>query len=326
MSRPGIAIAGGAPVELVVLVVVAAWAAAVDFAGAPNPIPFIERDPSLSYPRMQQTVPTSVLVAISIGVPGVMYALGALLAVVRRKLSLWAALVPFAWLCIALAQALLLSDAIANTAKVWMSFQRPNYFALCDYKGFLSNSTAYLQATVPGALGDPGRCVGNDAWDAQRSFPSGHATTATAGMAMASLFLRAALGVRRGDYYGPASLAATAPLVIALWISISRVRDRWHNVVDVISGAILGALCAVLAWAHFQSQNRGRGLLAGSPPPCVGQSTVTAALLDKGSGDRQHDGAPAPVGPASVACQVTDAAASLDPELEGHGDAIARSL
>lgn len=309
---------------------------------------------AVSFEVISNSVPTITLVVISVLVPGGLFVAAAVHAAVCRAAPLREVLTALFWLCVALAQALVASDAIANTVKVWLSFPRPNFFAQCNYKEFVTNVTAYLAATQPGQPGDPSLCL--NAWDAQRSFPSGHATTSTAGMVVAALFLRAAFRLQAGDHFGgPAALAAASPLVIAVWISISRVRgelaaaapaliprppiralppssERWHNVVDILGGALLGAGCAALAWAQFEARSRGRGLLpvpaaAGAPadharetlpppPPALGLRGVSAwgggtrrTGGPAASSNRSLDAPSPPAGSASASGDSAEAAA-----------------
>jgi len=71
--------------EVLVLGVLVAWDCAVDFAGAPKPIPFLEQDPSLSFPRRVQSVPTSTMAAISIFVPGALFLVASAIVYVYDK-------------------------------------------------------------------------------------------------------------------------------------------------------------------------------------------------------------------------------------------------
>jgi membrane-associated phospholipid phosphatase len=239
------------------------WAVVTDVSGAPQPIPFIERDPALSFPMLRQTVSTANAVGLAVGIPVGLFIVAVVLYTRWHSLPWSAGALAFLWLCIALAQAHVLSNALTNTIKFWLSRQRPNFFALCNYQGYRDsvesgNFTAYDAATAPGRLGSAALCSADkaDVWDAQRSFPSGHASTSFCGMTFAALFLRAALRVRAGEHMSLLHAVAASPLFIALWIGITRVRDRWHHEDDVAVGAFIGAACAVFAWKHFQTHQR----------------------------------------------------------------------
>lgn len=115
---------------------------------------------------------------------------------------------------------------------------------LCDYLGYreaaaTGNFTAYWAATTPGVFGSAANCqaVAFDVKQAQMSFPSGHSSNSWAGLFFACLFLRALAGVPSRSFFSWASFVTAAPLVLAGYVSISRVRDRWHTTTDVSVGA-----------------------------------------------------------------------------------------
>lgn len=41
------------------------------------------------------------------------------------------------------------------------------------------------------------------------------------------------------------------PLIISTWIAISRVKDTKHHEYDIIGGAIIGSVCAILAYNNM---------------------------------------------------------------------------
>ena len=67
--------------------------------------------------------------------------------------------------------------------------------------------------------------------DAQLSFPSGHSSISFASGSLIALFLRHALGVPRGIFHSLSAFAAGAPLALSTWVALTRIRDRYHNVV-----------------------------------------------------------------------------------------------
>jgi undecaprenyl-diphosphatase len=83
----------------------------------------------------------------------------------------------------------------------------------------------------------PGSGLRGDAW---RSFPSGHASLATAAAVTVAHGLRTAgsAGWRDGAAIGAYALAGTA--------IVSRVRDRRHWLSDVLAGAALGSASALV--------------------------------------------------------------------------------
>jgi len=118
--------------------------------------------------------------------------------------------------------------------------------------------------------------------DGRRSFPSGHSSTAFAGMTFLSLWLagqtaawcfaapvsgRAATASRLGRF-----TLALLPLAYAIWVAVSRLEDNRHHKEDVIAGALIGALCSgicyLIYWPNPFSANN-------FTPERVGQPRVT---------------------------------------------------
>ncbi|KAF9785019.1 lipid phosphate phosphatase 1 [Thelephora terrestris] len=85
----------------------------------------------------------------------------------------------------------------------------------------------------------------------RKSFPSGHSSTAFAGMTFFALYL-----VSRGAGYTSSKLSrifiVLLPLFYATWVAISRVEDYRHHVEDVVVGGIIGlvssAVCFLVYW------------------------------------------------------------------------------
>ena len=77
-------------------------------------------------------------------------------------------------------------------------------------------------------------------WDAFMSFPSGHASLSFT--TMLRVFFALTKILPKGPLYG----LACSPIVLALYIAWSRVRDDWHHPEDIIAGAVLGTVFALL--------------------------------------------------------------------------------
>ena len=135
---------------------------------------------------------------------------------------------------------------------------RPNYYALME-----------LDAAT---YGD----------EAVRSFPSGHASSAMAGLHFLSLWLRfLAVGSGRGSSDGDGSdcgsgcsclpciqlrwmqmvigCAVFAPSCLALWVAITRVEDHWHGYADVLGGSLIGFASAHCGFQHCVSHAASAG-------------------------------------------------------------------
>lgn len=84
---------------------------------------------------------------------------------------------------------------------------------------------------------------------AMTSFPSGHTTTAFAGLVYLSLYLKAKLRVwtnHRTPTWKPFVVAL--PILGATLIGCAVMVDYNHNWYDVVAGAIIGTVTAISAW------------------------------------------------------------------------------
>ncbi|KAF9427887.1 hypothetical protein BGZ94_003938 [Podila epigama] len=84
-----------------------------------------------------------------------------------------------------------------------------------------------------------------------RSFPSGHASTAFAGLVYIALWMGGKMKVFDRTGYTLKSVLLMVPLIAAMLIAISRVMDFRHSGVDVTWGSIIGTLCAVFAYLQY---------------------------------------------------------------------------
>ncbi|KAL1959702.1 hypothetical protein VTO42DRAFT_1288 [Malbranchea cinnamomea] len=85
--------------------------------------------------------------------------------------------------------------------------------------------------------------------DGFRSFPSGHSSSAFAGLFYASLYLAGKLHImdNRGEVWK--TLIVMVPTLGASLIAASRIMDARHHPFDVLSGSLLGILCA---WGSYR--------------------------------------------------------------------------
>ncbi|KAL8934851.1 MAG: hypothetical protein Q9216_005704 [Gyalolechia sp. 2 TL-2023] len=85
--------------------------------------------------------------------------------------------------------------------------------------------------------------------DGFRSFPSGHSSSAFAGLFYLSIYLAAKMHVldNRGEVWK--TFIVLIPTLGAALIAVSRIMDARHHPFDVISGSLLGT---VVAWAAYR--------------------------------------------------------------------------
>lgn len=99
--------------------------------------------------------------------------------------------------------------------------------------------------------------------DGFRSFPSGHSSSAFAGLFYLSLYLAGKLHVldKRGEVWK--SFIVMIPTLGAALIAVSRIMDARHHPFDVISGSLLGMMMAYGAYRQYfprlsESWRKGR--------------------------------------------------------------------
>ncbi|KAI5289866.1 hypothetical protein KEM54_003014 [Ascosphaera aggregata] len=87
--------------------------------------------------------------------------------------------------------------------------------------------------------------------DGFRSFPSGHSSSSFAGLFFLTLYLSGKLHLmdNRGEVWK--TMIAAAPVVGAALIAISRIMDARHHPFDVITGSMLGVVCAWVAYRQY---------------------------------------------------------------------------
>jgi len=118
-------------------------------------------------------------------------------------------------------------------------------------------------------------CTGNidDIIDGRRSFPSGHSSTAWAGMTFLSLYLAGMTGAWCFNHPAPGGsffasrlarlIITLAPLLFATWVAVSRIEDNRHHKEDVIVGSLIGlsssTVCYLIYWPNpFTQASRGK--------------------------------------------------------------------
>lgn len=135
--------------------------------------------------------------------------------------------------------------ALSNVLKHLAARPRPNFFALCNYKGYRTalenNDLAAYEAQIhAGRFADLSECAAAGTLsNALSSWPSGHTSTA---------FVCFLLAYAIVDASRPNLLEALLHRFVlcgaAVAVAIDRTRDYWHSHADVLAGAMLGAAVA----------------------------------------------------------------------------------
>lgn len=117
----------------------------------------------------------------------------------------------------------------------------------------------------PFGLSNSTICTGDAAIikDGFRSWPSGHSSSAFAGLFYLSVWLCGKLHVmdNRGEVWK--TLLVMVPVLGAMLIAVSRIMDARHHPFDVISGSLLGIICAYVSYRQYfppvtEAWNKGR--------------------------------------------------------------------
>jgi len=144
------------------------------------------------------------------------------------------------------------------------------------------------------------QCTGKaaDVLDGRRSFPSGHSSTAFAGMTFFFLWISAQTAAwtlarplpTRKSYFALLNSRSTravislAPLSFATWVALSRIEDYRHHKEDVIVGSIIGILCGSISYLIYWpnpllSRNRMEGIV-GEPRNIYGHQSGVVQSSD----------------------------------------------
>lgn len=154
-----------------------------------------------------------------------------------------------------------LTYAIASSAlateiiKKVVSNPRPEFYYLCNYNGYADavnsgNYTLYNSISEQYKIGDYENCYNkNGLSDAISSFPSGHTSTAFSSLLFTVFVIQNMLELK--NIFTIGGMFSYGPLIISTWIAISRVKDTKHHEYDIIGGAIIGSVCAILAYNNM---------------------------------------------------------------------------
>ncbi|KLO09542.1 lipid phosphate phosphatase 1 [Schizopora paradoxa] len=195
-------------------------------------------DPLINHPHTKQQIGGSTNNLMSFIVPLVLIVISSalfssLFAIHNNALGLWTAR----------ASSRLITEFLKNR----VGRLRPDFLARCAW------DDVTLQCTGKAA----------DILDGRRSFPSGHSSTAFAGMTFLFLWISAQTMTWNLSYplqrlnfpllncRSARVILCLAPLSYATWVAVSRVEDYRHHKEDVIVGSILGFFCGAVSYLMY---------------------------------------------------------------------------
>ena len=189
-------------------------------------------DLGLDFPLLSQTIPVSLLTLVGIVLPII------LLLVVGicngppgdAHASLCAYFLSVG-----------MNSFVTDMMKNYCAKLRPNFYNMCEFDAVTKTCT-------------------NDVSNAHKSFPSGHSSLAFCAMTILCLYFYGKVGLHRTPFTYDATknypslatkllawISFSVPLSIALFVACSRVHDYYHHPADIVTGALIGSVCAVLA-------------------------------------------------------------------------------
>jgi len=243
--------------QLLLLLIFVAVAITTHTVLEPSHTPFfIERDPSLSYPFQSETITDTVLYILVFPTPaGFILMVLLLCKLLKLQSKDWKMLDPIHGIMVYVL-AISATVFVTMVMKSYSARLRPNFFALCNYKGYrfaveTGNYTEYLLQTVASVPGNYDYCLETniDLLDESRSsFPSGHSSLSACAFSFMGLILFNVLSTideKLNIFKVPIIILFLFP---SIFIALTRTRDYYHNYSDIIGGGIIGLLISLLVY------------------------------------------------------------------------------
>ncbi|KAF5367647.1 hypothetical protein D9757_010982 [Collybiopsis confluens] len=139
------------------------------------------------------------------------------------------------------------SGSFVQFVRITVGRPRPDFIARCNPISGSANSPVFGLTNIT-------ICQSSDAAfikDGMRSFFSGHAILSALGLGFMSLYLAGKLHLFDRKAYTYKSWLVFSPLILSIWICLTRVADRRHHWDDVAPGFILGLALSYFIYRQF---------------------------------------------------------------------------
>ena len=132
--------------------------------------------------------------------------------------------------------------SVVDPGKLYAGRLRPDFLYRLNHAGY--------NATYPDPAATDYCAIHTHSIESGRhSFPSGHSAVSFCAMSLTALFLMNRLrALAQHEYRAIIFAFSVAPLTFAFVVSISRTRTNHHHFTDIVAGAIIGLLSAVIAF------------------------------------------------------------------------------
>lgn len=172
------------------------------------------------------TIPSALLMWTSVWLPLMLVSLHAASSERRRRFE--RALTAFS----GFATAIGLSEGTTVLLKLWIQRPRPNFYSLCGFDMTTLKCTADLQHIR----------------EANFSYPSGHSSLCASGMTFVVWYFLGHYSNKKERHPLSYALNVLLPVGWAIFVSNSRIADKWHHPSDVFAGLSIGFLMATIGY------------------------------------------------------------------------------
>ncbi|PRT54077.1 Diacylglycerol pyrophosphate phosphatase 1 [Wickerhamiella sorbophila] len=194
-------------------------------------------DPSIQFPMTEhERVPNLALVVIA----GILPMVAIVLLSWRRKHTVQHILIAV----MAFVMAMVVNLFITGLVKLWIGNTRPDLISRC----MPATGTPLHEYVSVEVCTNTKKSVLSDGF---RSTPSGHSSNSFCGLGFLSLWTSGQFGLWRSGASVYKILIGGFPLVVALYVAVSRIADYRHHWFDVLLGSCFGFTVAYFTYFHY---------------------------------------------------------------------------